>query len=79
MPALAAIVTLTETYQVQGHLNVHPFQGPSFAFSYAVVWGCHVLDAVEAIFVTGRDKGKLIINLMTPPIPPHHTVAIIVF
>jgi hypothetical protein len=75
LPALAAIVTLTETYQVQGHLNVHPFQGPSFAFSYAV----HVLDAVEAIFVTGRDKGKLIINLMTPPFPPNLTVAIFVF
>lgn len=34
------------------------FQGPSSAFSYAVVWGYHVLDAEEAMFVTDRDKGQ---------------------
>ena len=57
LPALAAIVTLTETYWVHGH-HAHPLQGPSSAFSYAVVWGYHVLDAEEAMFVTDRDKGQ---------------------
>ena len=58
LPELAFIMTLMETYQVHHHLNPDPFQGPSSAFSYAVVWGYHVLDAEEAMFVTDRDKGQ---------------------
>lgn len=38
LPALAAIVTLTETYRVHRYENAHPFQGPSSAVSRAVVW-----------------------------------------
>lgn len=38
LPALAAIVTLTETYRVHRYGNAHPFQGPSSAVSRAVVW-----------------------------------------
>lgn len=67
LPALAAIVTLTETYRVHRHGNAHPFQGPSSAVSRAVVWGCHVIDAVEAMFVTGREEGKLIFNMVPAP------------
>ncbi|XP_033612906.1 uncharacterized protein LOC117283621 [Fukomys damarensis] len=37
LPAPAAIVTLTETYPVHSHGNAHPFQGPSYPFSLAVV------------------------------------------
>lgn len=62
LPALAAIVTLTETYPVHCHGNAHPFQGPSYPLSLAVVRGCHVNDAVEAMFVEGREEGKLIFN-----------------
>lgn len=67
LPALAAIVTLTETYRVHRHGNAHPFQGPSSAVSRAVVWRCHVIDAVEAMFVTGREEGKLIFNMVPAP------------
>ena len=66
LPALAAIVTLTETYWVHGH-HAHPLQGPSSAFSYAVLWGYHILDTEE---VTGRDEGKLNFNMISPPPPP---------
>jgi hypothetical protein len=60
-------MTLMETYQVHHHLNPDPFQGPSSAFSYAVLWGYHILDTEE---VTGRDEGKLNFN-MIPPLPTH--------
>ena len=50
------------------------FQGPSSAFSYAVVWGYHILDTEEVI---GRDEGKLNFN-MIPPSPTPAT-AIFVF
>ena len=43
------------------------FQGPSSAFSYAVLWGYHILDTEE---VTGRDEGKLNFNMIPPP-PTH--------
>jgi hypothetical protein len=55
-------VTLTETYPVHRHGNAHPFQGPSYPLSRAVVRGCHVNDATEAMFVEGRKEGKPILN-----------------
>lgn len=56
-------MTLTETYRVHRHGNAHPFQGPSSAVSRAVVQGCHVIDAVEAMFVTGTEEGRFMFNV----------------
>jgi hypothetical protein len=76
LPALAAIVTLTETDLVQHHLNAHPFQGPSFAFSYGVVWTYHIFDTVEVIFVTGREEGNLIFDMIPLPHSPAPTILV---
>lgn len=67
LPAQAAIVTLTETYRVHRHGNAHPLQGPSSAVSRAVVRTCHVSDAAEAMFVTGREVGKLVLSMTPAP------------